>query len=177
VFTVADTVYVSSGKFNFRFDRDGPLGMVAPIADDTYSSTPGLTTIRLNLSEFEKGADLSAPFSSVKPTLLLFLHQLRILEINIDVPNELPKNQIFLRRFDIGDTILLQRSDSNENVSERYFIVRHTIQSYEGERRREGITTTEIVFAFPLDANEEPKISDQDVHAFLPMRPVGFKVC
>ena len=46
----------------------------------------------------------------------------------------------------------------------------------QGEEKREGVSSSEIVLAFPVTRDEHPVISDQNVHAFLPLRPFGFNV-
>ncbi len=174
VFTVADQVYITSGPYSFHFDKTAPLGMITPILGSRYPAVRGWTTFHLHLAPSENGSDLSTQLRDVRPTLLLFLRQLRILRIVIPGAVTLE-----VRRTDDDDrdTISLERILNGARDVERYILVRHLAQTPVGEPGREDVKESEIVLAFPVSENQEPVMKQQEVHAFLPLRCYGFKVC
>ncbi len=173
VFTVADQVYITSGPYSFHFDKTAPLGMITPILGFRYPAVPGWTTFHLHLAPSENGSDLSTQLRDVRPTLLLFLRQLRILNITT------PGVTLEVRRTDDDDRdmISLEHIQNGARDVERYILVRHLAQTPIGEPGREDVKESEVVLAFPVTKNQEPVMKKQDVHAFLPLRCYGFKVC
>jgi hypothetical protein len=175
VFTVADQVYISSGPYSFHFDKTAPLGMITPILGSRYPAVRGWTMFHLHLAPSENGNDLSTRLRDVRPTLLLFLRQLRVLRITI------PGSGFTLevRRTEDGDPdmLSLERILNGKRDVERYILVKHTAQTPVGEPGREDVKESEIVLAFPVTENQEPVMKQQEVHAFLPLRSYGFKVC
>ncbi|KAI0058520.1 hypothetical protein BV25DRAFT_1919220 [Artomyces pyxidatus] len=173
VFTVADQVFISSGGYQFMFDRSLPLGMITPIPDTTYPAKPGWTTFHLRLAATEDGSRLSVPLREVRPTLLLFLRQLRCLTITVNAGGG--HSNIVLTRDDIhDDTARLSRLEDGKVWHERYLRISHTVRTPSAELKREGVEESEIVLAFPVTETLEPLVSKQDVHAFLPLRCYGF---
>jgi hypothetical protein len=173
VFTVANQVYISSGPYSFHFDKTAPLGMITPILGSRYPAVRGWTTFHLHLAPSENGDDLSTQLRDVRPTLLLFLRQLRVLCITI------PGVTLEVRRTYDGDRdmISLERILNGTRDVERYILVRHIAQTPVGEPGREDVKESEIVLAFPVTEDQEPVTKQQEVHAFLPLRCYGFKVC
>ena len=160
--------------------------MITPALDNfKYPSesgwTPkrGWTTFQLHLAPSENGNDLSARLRDVRPTLLLFLRKLRALSITI--PPVPPHNAVDItvrRTDDVGrDMVCLERIRDGEHTVERYVLVKHLAQTPGGEPGREDIKESEMVLAFPVTEDREPVQRIQDVHAFLPLRCYGFKVC
>lgn len=176
VFTVADKVYITSGPYSFYFDKSAELGMITPILGSTYPAVRGWTTFHLHLAPSENGSDLGAQLRNVRPTLLLFLRQLRTLSITI--PGVVPRS-IEVRRTDDDDhdMVSLERIQNGARDVERYVLVRHLAQTPVEEPGRENVQESEIVLAFPVTEIQEPVTKQQDVHAFLPLRCYGFKVC
>lgn len=148
-------------------------------SDSDWMPKSGWTTFQLHLAPSENGNDLSAQLRDVRPTLLLFLRKLRALSISI--PATPPHNAIDIevrRTDDVDrDMVSLERIRDGEHTVERYVLVRHLAQTPEGEPGREDIKESEIVLAFPVTEAREPMQRVQDVHAFLPLRCYGFKVC
>ena len=176
VFTVADKVYITSGPYSFYFDKSAELGMITPILGSMYPAVRGWTTFHLHLAPSENGNDLGAQLRNVRPTLLLFLRQLRTLSITI--PGVTPRS-IEVRRTDDDDhdMVSLERIQKGAREVERYILVRYLAQTPVGEPGRENVKESEIVLAFPITETLEPVTKKQDVHAFLPLRCYGFKVC
>lgn len=175
VFTVADKVYITSGPYSFHFDKTMPLGMITPILGSEYRPVRGWTTFHLHLAQSVNGNDLSAQLRDVRPTLLLFLRQLRTLSIT--TPGVRPRN-IEVRRTDDDDRdmVTLERIQNGARDVERYVLVRHLAQTPAEEPGREDVKESEIVLAFPVTETQEPVTKKQEVHAFLPLRCYGFKV-
>jgi hypothetical protein len=173
VFTVANRVYITSGPYSFYFDKTAPLGMITPALDNTYPPVRGWTAFHLHLAPSENGNDLSAQLRDVSPTLLLFLRKLRALSIAI------PRVNIEVRRTDDvdRDMVSLERIQDGKITVERYVLVKYLAQTPSEEPSREDVKESEIVLAFPVTNTREPVLENQNVHAFLPLRCYGFKVC
>ncbi|KAI9443898.1 hypothetical protein H4582DRAFT_2071449 [Lactarius indigo] len=174
VFTVADEVHISSGPYSFYFDRTAQLGMITPVWGSEYPPRPGWTTFHLRLAPSENGTDLSAQLSGLRPTLLLFLRQLRVL--NVTIPGATRRGGLQMRREDGpgDDLVSLERIDNGDRKVEKYVLVRHLAQTPAEEPGREGVERSEIMLAFPITETGEPVIEMQEVHAFLPLRRYGF---
>jgi hypothetical protein len=147
--------------------------MITPILGSRYPAVRGWTTFHLHLAPSENGNDLSTQLRDVRPTLLLFLRQLRAFCITI------PGVTLEVRRTDDGDRdmVSLERIVNGTRDLERYILVRHIAQTPFGEPGREDVKESEIVLAFPVTENQDPVTKQQEVHAFLPLRCYGFKVC
>lgn len=182
VFKVASTVWISSGYYSFRFDRDGHLGMIAPITCP-FPEQPKqeCTSILLKLDKDCDEGLIVEEMKSCDEKILLFLRRLRKLEINIHPGAE---NRLFKRTFTRGAQPAENPSMMtlmNNGVEKHYFVWRHTAKNLPSEARRPGITTSEIVLAFPntgvnKDAPVLPVIEPQNVYSFLPIRNYGFSV-
>lgn len=147
--------------------------MITPIWGSRYPPVRGWTTFHLHLAPSENGNDLSIQLRDVRPTLLLFLRQLRVLCVTI------PGVTLEVRRTDDGDRdmVSLERILNGTREVETYILVRHMAQTPVEEPGREDVKESEIVLAFPVTENQEPVTKQQEVHAFLPLRCYGFKVC
>jgi hypothetical protein len=150
--------------------------MITPVWGSSYHHTPGWTTFHLRLAPSENGTDLSAQLSGLRPTLLLFLRQLR--SLTVTVPGAAKHRALEIYREDgPGDDIVsLMRVDDGKVNTERYVLVRHLARTPDQEPGREGVEQSEIMLAFPVSATGEPVIEMQEVHAFLPLRRYGFNV-
>ncbi|KAL2669765.1 hypothetical protein Neosp_015210 [[Neocosmospora] mangrovei] len=180
VFKVASTVWISSGYYSFRFDRDGHLGMIAPIPCP-FPEQPKqeCTSILLKLDKDCDEGLIIEEMKSCDEKILLFLRRLRKLEIDIHPGAE---NRLIKRTFTRGAQPAENPSMMtlmNNGVGKHYFVWRHTAKNLPSEARRPGITTSEIVLAFPntgvtKDAPVLPIIEPQNVYSFLPIREYGF---
>ncbi|MCJ1390350.1 hypothetical protein MMC18_003209 [Xylographa bjoerkii] len=149
---IANIVAISSGPYSFKFDRSKDLGMIAPIAAEfpTKERVQGCTQFLLELQSAEKEELLRKELRNLPPTLIMFLRRLKNIRVE----------------FDNGDykEISYQPSDKYETPV------------LAGEKKRPGVLKTEIVLAFPMDADGEPLEETQNVHAFLPLRDYGLEV-
>lgn len=176
VFKVADIVWISSGDYFFKFDKNTQLGMIAPIwADFPVDIKPGHTSFYLQLSSGYNERELIKELQSLSPQLLIFLRKLR--QINVKVVGQGGTWQSTLTRTDghgsSGETVIhLQQNDTLL----RYIVTTHIAKTLPVEPKRPGVSESEILLAFPLDEGREPKLDPQQVYAFLPIREYGFEV-
>ncbi|KAM0323126.1 hypothetical protein ACHAQA_008976 [Verticillium albo-atrum] len=178
VFKVASAVWISSGHYSFRFDRDGHLGMIAPIWDAfPEKPKPGFTSIYLKLAKDCNETGIIDELRQYDAKILIFLRRLQRLEI--DVQREFWKSGDFkavLSRQGSPSTTPSIVTLMNDGVKKLYFVWRHTVNKLPQDSRRPGISSSEIVLAFPLDRDgETPLIERQSVYAFLPIRDYDFK--
>ena len=151
--------------------------MITPILGSAYPPKPGWTTFHLRLAPSENGTDISAQLSVLRPTLLLFLRQLRTLNITVKEAARYSTLKISREDEPENDLVsLLRRLDCGELKVQRYMLIRKFEQTPAQEPEREGIERSEVVLAFPVTETGDAVIQTQDVHAFLPLRCYGFNV-
>ncbi|KAK2934816.1 Histidine kinase/HSP90-like ATPase superfamily [Fusarium oxysporum f. sp. vasinfectum] len=178
VFMAAWKVHIQSNDFSFSFTHrkgDSGLGMVTPVWEDADESLGGSST-RITLflhtsddpeEDARQRETIRLQFQDLQHTILLFLRKLRKVQVSF---------------FDEDDT---QTSSTTtfEGVEERqYHVTKHVAENipksenrtYSEEQDRAD-SSTEVVLAFPLADLGTPIVENQDVFAFLPMRPMGFK--
>lgn len=164
---MADVVYVSSREYTFKFDKKEELGMVIPIWTDQYPVIEGWTTFTLELSPDTTIDSLATHLKDIQPSLLLFLRKLEHIQVIVDgVKGQFDCAQL---RGEPGITRLTRQQGTQRSI-EDYLLVKATAQTYTQEPKREGITESEIILAFPISADRTPIIQDRAVHAFLPIR-------
>lgn len=184
VFKVARRVWISSGHYSFRFDRDAHLGMIAPIWDAFPTARrAGCTSFLLELAEDCDRDSIIDELRSHDERTLLFLRRLRRLEIDVKAPTLSLKESfrtVLSRQggsSETASTMVLMR----DGVKKHYFVYRQEARNLSKEDRRPGISSSEIVLAFPhtgFDGNRhaEPVIESQNIYSFLPIRDAGFHV-
>ena len=172
VFTVADVVSVWSREYAFMFDKRQRLGMIAPIWSGNAPNN-GWTSFSLEISPQANHGELVARLSDIQPSLLLFLRKLHCIEVDID-------GTVVRLEKSLADGItrvqLTREQDHATLETSRYILYSHTVKTLANEEKRPGILSSEIVLAFPILESGEPVEQEQDVHAFLPLRPYGFRV-
>ena len=149
--------------------------MVNPIWDASHCTDPGWTTFRLQIAQAIDRNELEEQVKGIQPTLLLFLRKLRSIDIEIATRT---RSQISVCRVDEGDGVVkLERRDNGVCVSsQKYIVFRQAVRTFAGEEKRQGIEQSEVVLAFPIDADGKPVICQQYVHAFLPVASYGLPV-
>ncbi|SPN98451.1 uncharacterized protein DNG_01495 [Cephalotrichum gorgonifer] len=186
VFKVASTVWISSGHYSFRFDRDAHLGMIAPIWDK-FPEKPkeGCTSIYLKLAKDCDERHIIDELRLFDEKILIFLRRLRRLEIDVKSGPIALRKPIITKPF---ETILSRQGGSSEQASDmvlmnngvkkHYFVWRHLAKRMPKDSRRPGISKSEVVLVFPHTGPNEhqvrPIIQEQSVYAFLPIRKAGF---
>jgi hypothetical protein len=175
VFKVADVVYISSGHYTFKFDRHATIGMIAPIwCDFPVHRRRGCTSFYLQLAQRYDQKELRDELSSLDARMLVFLRQLRRIQINIrfgqSIERELTRPND--REEAMGMVVTLRQG--TEVI--RYIVMRHNITSLPSEEKRQGVNQTEMLLAFPVNGSNVPVLKSQQVYAFLPIRDYGFQV-
>ncbi len=184
VFTVSDRPEIHSNGFHFRYDRSNQqshLGFVVPEwIDDAYATWPkDGTTIVLPA---KVGAAFSEKMlSEITPEALLFLNKLKSIRIiyqengHENVSYQLTNNgkldQLAINRRRAGAT------ESQADIH-RFLKLSFPISMADSpdEGKRPGITESNIVLAFPLNADgSADSASPQKVFAFLPIDSFGFR--
>lgn len=182
VFKVAESVWISSGYYAFRFDRDAHLGMIAPMWDEYIPPRQGSSTILLKLDKDCDEGRIMEELRSYDERSLLFLRRLRRLTLAA-IPGTLSLKKPFENHLsregessEASSTMVLRRN----GVKKHYFVWRHLAEKLPVEPLRPGISSSEIVLAFPYaiegDGMVRPVIENQHAYAFLPVRDAGFTV-
>jgi hypothetical protein len=180
VFKVADVVYINSCDYSVKFEKNGPLGMIAPIWCDFPANTKsGHTTIFMHLAHDCNKGDLQREILFLDSRMLIFLRQLR--RINIEIADETAGSVTLSRslsRFPdvpirLASVVTLQQ----DSKVFKYLVLNHTAKRLPLEPKREGVQESQILLAFPVKENLEPKLEQQQVYAFLPVRDYGLQVC
>ena len=184
VFKVADVVWVSSGPYTFRFDRDKTLGMIIPLWCE-FNSTKLMserTMFCLRIPDAGDRQMVKEHLLNLNTELLLFLRKLRRIDVCIhgsgamlpsygftltrEQPSE-PQPQVILtlaRRDLVGGRI---------EESEDLFVSKMLLEGMPPETKRDCIHATEIVMAFPRSPSAET-LRARPVYNFLPIRTYGF---
>ena len=173
VFKVCAAPEIHSGGYHFGFKAGGGdlLGYVVPNWIDAQPERSSGTTIVLPLAD--STGDIEALLADIQPELLLFLRRLRQLSI------ENCETRRIVRRIDDGASVtLLVEPGSHASDGEpyaRYLVSKsHCDLSAVSEQKRAGVTSSEIVLAFPdVRSCEQPPA--QSIFAFLPVRSYGFR--
>jgi len=180
VFKVADQVWVSSRHYEFKFDKNAKLGMVAPILESfPVIKRDGWTSFYLRLTPGTENVVVSELQGSedMKPQILLFLRNLRKVVLTVQCSAGSDVITTTWRREDAefaGQEVKDLHVDNNKLAS--YLFMRHWADGLPGDERREGVTESEVILAFPLDNNNEPRLESQVICAYLPIRDYGFHV-
>nr|POF11436.1 hypothetical protein CFP56_44274 [Quercus suber] len=186
VFKVADVVWVSSNNYSFRFERDKVLGMIVPIWCD-FNNTKVLserTMFCLRIPNKNDRITVKSDLLKLRSELLLFLRKLRKIEVRIyDGDTTKPSLGFRLDREESGYTqgasiVTLIRKDLNgldKDHLEELSIARAIVRDMPIEEKRERVSETEIVLAFPTSQAAGQHVP-RPVYNFLPIRTYGFSV-
>lgn len=202
VFKVTTRPEIHSGPYHLQFDKDQPLGYIVP---QPLSPLPGShvdgTCILLPL-EHETADTTLREFRlhmvEIQPTLLLFLHRLRRLELVDEIGQAVRTLSLEYASSDIVtlldessrsmSTGSASESEQATSTSQRDWLV--VREKLDARGRRDQVETTEIALAFPLraPADEEPAAAAAQpgakaapplpplpVFAYLPLRSYGLK--
>lgn len=177
-FKIADVIWISSGGYLFKLDSRKHLGMVTPVWESSLPSEPPInarTIFCLHIPSEKDYGTISEHLSALKPTLLLFLRQLRTIRVNIEDashPHNVVLSLVSSRLKSGRETLVIL--NSNESVF-RFHAIQYTTFFMPETKKREGIPTSAIILAFPLTAQAElDNRRTQDVFSFLPVGNFGF---
>ncbi|OJJ70249.1 hypothetical protein ASPBRDRAFT_652851 [Aspergillus brasiliensis CBS 101740] len=181
VFSVAESVWIASGPYTFKFDASNQMGMLIPIWEGPPDGTRHANTSMY--ARFAPRADERIVFHDLNvlgAKVLTFLIKLRELRLHIELqsgnkicydaarqdttsPDGLSMTQLTLT----GDMFpVAQRKN--------YIVCRYEVEGMPQEKKRQGKKNTELKLAFPVDESGQPVLESQDVYAVLPVRSYGF---
>lgn len=193
VFMVSTSVWISSGHYSFRFDRDGDLGWILPHWDDhlPVQETKNFTSILLRIDENQKprtdesNATMSAKvvrdLSKLEAMDLMFLSTLKHVKIEVLDENswkgwitgtndwKLTLEAHLLPR-DHGR--LLDTMVSRDGVVEPLVAFRYNDTTLPSRRADSG---SRLVLVFGKNIPLDRPIMTRKMYAFLPIRDYGFK--
>ncbi|KAK6441727.1 hypothetical protein LTR95_002035 [Oleoguttula sp. CCFEE 5521] len=184
VFKVANLVWVSSGHYTFRFERDSVLGMIVPIWCD-FNATPTVserTMFCLQIPDLQDRKTVKADLLSLRTELLVFLRKLRNINVCIyDTGSVMPSAGFALKRRQLPEPqsqtlVTLRRADlvrADAKDVEELMITKLVVGGMPRESKREGITDTEVVLALPISA-DTASLPLRPVCNFLPIATFGF---
>lgn len=188
VFKVSSIAKIQSGPYSFQFDTNPPLldhGMIVPSwveQQPTSSGTKGFVGSLLTLTFKDSTSILSLFYELTNLDLgfLLFLHKIRRLEVSFHVGSNLTKEVIHEANHDQeGEKprILVRTDcDNTTTLAELDFVLfRHLVLGMPEEEKRQGVSVSEAILAFPLKGGN-PEIQKRQTYAFLPIGHYGFKV-
>ncbi|XP_033112404.1 uncharacterized protein LOC117113227 [Anneissia japonica] len=184
VFRVTDRPEIHSNGFHICFDRQADsLGYILPtwigasnvedVTEDGDKNTKGWQTrIVLPLKdEVCKTNKLMNRFDDIQPSLLLFLHRLR----SIQVLNQPKSTVVEMKRIDhLKNVIEIKHSDGTDF----WLVVKEMINVNKSVCDRADMESTELALAFPLPKGKSASefvLKDQYIFAYLPLRSYGFK--
>jgi len=173
MFKVANKVTVQSRGYSFLLDREKELGMISPIwyNGPVPADRRGWTGITLEFGPNKPFDDLKTELVEIRDYILLFLPNLSILKINVD------GSPFTIERAVTDTRVLLKTTIDTCTTSKIFLRTAKIVRVPVPDPRREGQVETEVVLAFPLQDDGHPDFSIQaNIHAFLPLRRVGFKV-
>ena len=165
-------IYSNGFQFKFKYNKSNPVSMIIP---EWVYEVPDFidlnqTNIILHFKPEVKD-EISSYFEKIHPPLLLFLRNLKVIEIEKNDKNIVERIELSEKK-DGRVEILYGEKKSYWKVIRKSFGVPPDID----EERREKIVETEIVLAFSINEDGFPETSnEQGVFAFLPVRKYGFK--
>ncbi|KAF4446282.1 hypothetical protein FALBO_17093 [Fusarium albosuccineum] len=180
VFKVASVVNIVSGYYEFMFERDTPLGMILPVLSPFPSRhrLPDHTQFLLQLGDQVEVRRIQIDLENIDPELLIFLRKLRRLTIETNYTNTTYHVQTDTSDATLGDTATIYSTNGDENLTldKKYAVIRFNASRMPSDTRREGITRSKVILAFPIDESKSPKMGRHKAFAFLPIDDFGFKV-
>lgn len=173
VFRVTDEPLIVSNGFSFSLpihDQETNLGYVIPVwrEDIPAGLDPSFTNIYLPLTS--KGISELPRVADIHSNLLLFLKKVR----KIDVCDATGTPTKSIHREEAGGRISIRSNDGIDHwrIVSQTLSVPPTII----DEKREGVSTVELVIAFPLTEEGTPDTSsERPIYSFLPIRSYGFR--
>jgi hypothetical protein len=189
VFKAASQVHIQSGAFSFSFRNDQDdtgIGLVTPIPE-AYNQFPVNVTTRMILTNMHDGTfdDLRAEFDDLPSTLVMFVRKIKRLKVSIHEPNEQVSEREYSYKYEEKSKYgILMKTIDETTTRVFYHVAQHMVRDLPNDPGRPNITHTDVILAFPFVESEMlgpsakyvPIIEQQHIFAFLPIRPVGFKV-
>jgi hypothetical protein len=182
VFKVVNVVHVASNYYEFKLDRNEPIGMIVPICSPFPSTEriPGHTQFLLEVKDVDDYVEIQHDLKTIEPQLLMFLRRLEKLRVSTpEIDNTYSRQDLKSDDQFGGETVMItmQNTGSTQPTQRtKYIVHRHNVKSLPAESRREGITVSEVILGFPIHDSAAPMICKQSTFAFLPIGRFGFRV-
>ncbi|KMU77002.1 hypothetical protein CISG_06237 [Coccidioides immitis RMSCC 3703] len=154
VFKVASVVWISSGKYSFKFDNATRLGMIAPMWAQFPAEAPASgTSMLLRLLNKSVRDELLKEMRVCDPKILIFLNQIRELKVCIAQDNGTTFERTISRKDDKdvdkpGQYVTTLRYGDS---SQQFVVIRYVPSGRSTDK-------AEILLAFPIKNNQEPVI-------------------
>ncbi|KAI1353752.1 hypothetical protein F5Y01DRAFT_50390 [Xylaria sp. FL0043] len=197
VFMAAWRVHIQSNALSFTLTHrigDSGLGMFSPVWQESAETLDGsFTRITLFLHQHDDKSiqeqrynEIVSQFNELRGTVLLFLQNLREIRITVYEGSSNLESRTQYTKFGTNPVAIRKTSqlgkDPKVDEYRWYHVTKRMVSNVPASENRtyadgesSADATTEIVLAFPLVGDPTPLVEDQDVFAFLPMRPMGFK--
>ncbi|KAF2276420.1 uncharacterized protein EI97DRAFT_458354 [Westerdykella ornata] len=190
VFKLANRAHIRSPPYYFQLDQTRELGMITPQWDEDFfddHEEEHQTTIVLDRicdQSIDFSTALEKDVDAIDPALILFLRRIGRFHLTLfksSSDDEPAISKRFQRVNWTPDSGIVSLKDEDANTMRRFYKHKHrfTIDSDGTEPRREGITKTDIVLAFPVTKKSGtymPLIRKQNfAFAYLPLGDFGFK--
>jgi hypothetical protein len=160
----AADVVSSSREYTFK---NTPLGMIAPILDEFSVATKlRWTSFYMQLSPEYNAQELMTELCALDPRPLIFLRRLRNIYATIGEDNSKIWETNLSRSestFEGHEIIQLLHNDASLS----YIAMQHEVERLCPEPKRDAVSESNILLAFPLNENQEPQRNSQQVYAFL----------
>ncbi|KAK0372912.1 hypothetical protein CLIM01_09734 [Colletotrichum limetticola] len=185
VFMAAYKVNILSNDFSFSFTHrkgDSGLGMVTPIWEPDFipQCEQASSSIILHLHQYDDTSlseaarqreEINREFENLPITVLLFLRNLRRIEIQFHDDNDTETKRVEYSFSTSSSSTLIERVWLSDLIRDAPPNENRELSGGNGRADAE----TEVILAFPLTDDYTPIIDNQPVFAFLPMMPLGFK--
>jgi hypothetical protein len=192
VFKIANRAHVRSPPYYFELDQGRELGMITPKWDKDfffYHTPKQQTTLILDqISDDYKDEDfasvLETDLASLDPMVLLFLRKIDRLHLTLThstSSRSLPAiSKQFLRsKEDDWCSGIVSLCNENLNLKTYFYKFEKSIGFTGRDRRRPGMSETDIVLAFPVEHRSgiwKPDPKDLPTFAYLPLGYFDFWV-
>ncbi|KAI9658631.1 MAG: hypothetical protein M1821_002191, partial [Bathelium mastoideum] len=181
VFKIANTVWISSGPFKFRFDRDAPLGMIAPKWDEIPPVNPlvnATTVICMKIPNQDGRMLVRRHLEQLEPELPLFLRNIRKIRVIFQKGKNVEESYSLtpVAARDVPWDVELVKENDVQGSKEtllRLVHVEHHANSMPYEKRREGIKRSKLQIEFPVTEDGEPDLQIRPLYNYLPVRTYG----
>lgn len=170
-------------SLQFKFDKHQPLGMVAPIWCE-FNANPAMserTMFCFRIPDPAHREIVMKDVTALEAELLLFLRQIRIVNVTIQRPGRDSDTHVLQRHDDIRDGFRLTKlmhlpSGDDEGTSQKFVVCNDTARNMPRHPKRAGVSESDLLLAFPVDEELQPQIRGRRVYNFLPIRAYGFPV-
>ena len=184
-FKVADKVWIASGHFQFRFDRDAHLGIIAPVWDEETPKHPlihGTTTMCFRIPDPDNRRLVQQHLRELAPELPLFLRNIRQIQVIFqNSSGKFTENYSLKREMSDEDaydvkSVKRDHKKGSETILLRLIHVEYVAHSMPHETRRDGVENTKLQIEFPVTSEGTPELKNRQLYNSLPIRAYGLPV-